>query len=375
MHKIVHIITGLNGGGAENMLYKLLKYSSKERFYHKVISLMDEGVYARKIQEIGVKVHCLRLNKKNIISSLIKARNICKRVDVIDTWLYHADIFGFIVAKILLNKKLIWNIRHSNLEKEANKSRTLKIIKINSFLSKYVDCITYNSNKALENHIKFGYTDKNSVVIPNGFELDKFKFNLKNRIRVRKELGLDKLDKEQKVIITVGRWDIQKDYYTLLKALNGLKKYSKNFKMIMCGDNLDYSNEELTDLIDTYGLRENIILLGRREDIPSLLSAADIYVSSSLGESFSNAIGEAMACELPCIVTDVGDSKLILGDAGKVIEPKDCIALCNAILSYINAKDLKEYREKTRKRVIENYDIRHVVRLFENNYILCSKGA
>jgi glycosyltransferase involved in cell wall biosynthesis len=354
------------------MLFKLLKYSNKKRYYHEVISLINKGIYGEKIEELGVKVHCLRLNKKNIISSLIKARNISKNFDVIDTWLYHADIFGFIVAKILLNKKLIWNIRHSNLDKEANKPSTLRIIKINSFLSKYVDCITYNSNKALENHIKFGYEDKNSVVIPNGFELDKFKFDLESRIRVRKELGLNEA---QKAIITVGRWDIQKDYYTLLKSLNELKKHNKNFKMIMCGTNLDYSNEELTDLIDKYELRENIILLGRREDIPAILSAADIYVSSSLGESFSNAIGEAMACELPCIVTDVGDSKLIVGDTGKVIESKDYIALYNAILSYINAKDLKEYGEKARTRVIENYDIRYVVRLFEANYILSDKGV
>ncbi|WP_427337953.1 glycosyltransferase [Caloranaerobacter sp. DY30410] len=365
MHRILHIITGLNGGGAENMLFKLLKYSNKERYYHEVISLMDKGIYGEKIQELGVKVHCLRISKRNMVSALINARNICKGFDIINTWLYHADIFGFIVAKILLNKKLIWNIRHSNLEKEANKPRTLKIIKINSFLSKYVDCITYNSNKALENHIKFGYVDKNSVVIPNGFELDKFKFDLENRIRIRKEL---ELDEEQKVIITVGRWDVQKDYYTLLKALNELKKHNNNFKMIMCGTNLDYSNKELTDLIDKYELRENIILLGRREDIPALLSAADIYVSSSLGESFSNAIGEAMACELPCVVTDVGDSKIIVGDTGKVVEAKNYINLSSSILSCLNDSHLEEIGKKARLRIIRNYDIKTIVKLYEANF-------
>src|SRR5690554_6689505 len=135
MKKIVHIITGLGSGGAENMLHKLLKYSDRKEYYHEVISLMDEGVYGEKIERLGIKVHCLNLRKKNIFNSLIQSRRICKDADIINTWLYHADIFGFVVSKVLLRKKLIWNIRHSNLDKDANKSSTLKIVKLNSFLS------------------------------------------------------------------------------------------------------------------------------------------------------------------------------------------------------------------------------------------------
>ncbi len=362
MKRIIHIITSLGSGGAEHMLYKLLKYSDKDKYYHEVISLLDEGIYGKKIEKLGIRVHCLKLNKKNLVTSLIKAISISRNFDLIDTWLYHADLFGFIIGKVLLRKKLIWNIRHSNLDKQANKSTTLKIVKMNSIISRFVDCITYNSNKALENHIKFGYKNKNSVVIPNGFELDKFKFKLESRIKIRKELGLRK---EQKVIITVGRWDIQKDYYTLIKALSEVKKYNKDFKMIMCVTNLDYFNKELTRLIDEYELKDNIILLGRREDIPDLLSAADIYISSSLGESFSNSIGEAMACELPCIVTDVGDSRVIIGDNGKVIEAKDYLSMSRALLTYIQDSNLTR-NKKARIRVMDNYNIKNIVRRFEN---------
>src|SRR5690625_5159273 len=124
MIKIVHIITGLGSGGAENMLYKLLKYWSNDRHHHEVISLMDEGVYGTKIEELGIKVHCLNLNEKNLLSSIRKTYTICKDAHIIDTWLYHADLLGFIIAKILGKKKLIWNIRHSNLDKNANRPRT-----------------------------------------------------------------------------------------------------------------------------------------------------------------------------------------------------------------------------------------------------------
>jgi glycosyltransferase involved in cell wall biosynthesis len=370
MKKVIHIITTLGSGGAENMLYKLLKHSNREVYYHEVISLMDEGVYGENIEKLGVKVHCLNLNKKNVLSSILKTKELCKEFDVVNTWLYHADILGFLVGKVLLRKKLIWNIRHSNLDKNANKVTTLKIVKINAFLSRFVDCITYNSNKAVETHKQVGYLTKNFLVIPNGFELNKFKFNAEDRISIRNNLGIS--DKE-KVIITVGRWDIQKDYFTLLKSLEDLKTKTTKFKMLMVGSRLDYSNQELKYLIDKHQLNKNVILLGRRDDIPAILSAADIYVSSSLGESFSNSIGEAMACELPCVVTDVGDSRLIVGDTGDSVEAGDYKLLSNKLLENIKSVDLNARSKKSRQRVISQYNIEVIAKKYDkvfNNTIL-----
>lgn len=362
MKKVIHIITGLGSGGAENMLHKLLKYSDKELYYHEIISLVDEGVMGERIKAEGITIHSLNLSGKNFLKSLIKARRICKEFDIVNTWLYHADLFGVITAKILLNKKLIWNIRHSNLDKEANKGSTLRIIKLNSLLSRFVDCITYNSNSAFETHKKIGFIDKDSQIIPNGFELDKFNFNLYDRIRIRKDLSINE---EEKVIITVGRWNIQKDYFTLLRALNELKKLNVRFKMIMIGTNLDYLNNDLSDLIDQYDLKENVILLGRRVDIPALLSSADIYVSSSLGESFSNAIGEAMACGLPCVVTDVGDSRDIVGKSGLIVEKQNYMILSKALMELLRTNDLTNYKISARNRVEAKYSIKNVVKEYE----------
>lgn len=364
MKKILHIITGLGSGGAENMLYKLLKYSDKERYYHEVLSLMDEGVYGKKIEELGIRVHYLKLNKTNAIVALFKGKKISAEFDIIDTWLYHADLFGFILSKINSNKKLIWNIRQSNLDSNANKSRTMKIIKLNSKLARYVNTVTYNSNKALESHMDFGYKDKESVVIPNGFELENFKFSQEDRINIREKLGLKD---NQWGIITVGRWDIQKDYYTLLKAVNHLKEHILNFKLIMVGNNLDYENKQLVKLIESYNLEDDIILLGRRNNIPALLSSADIYISSSLGESFSNSIGEAMACELTCVVTDVGDSRLIVGETGIAVNAQDYLSMSEELSNYIKKNNMVR-NKSARGRIINNYDINKIVRLFEHNY-------
>jgi len=362
MIRIVHIITGLGSGGAENMLYKLLKYSDKSKYYHEVISLMDEGVIGKRIRDEGVKIHSLNVSKANIFKSILYARRICKDFDIINTWLYHADLFGFVIAKLLLKKKLIWNIRHSNLDKNANKSRTLMIVKINSLLSKFVDYITYNSNKAYETHKMNGYINNKYNIIPNGFELDKFKFISSNRKETRAKLNISN---EEKVLITVGRWDIQKDYYTLFKAVNELAMKITDFKLLMVGTNLDYSNKELLELVSKYNLMDNILLLGKRDDIPELLSAADIYLSSSLGESFSNAIGEAMACALPCIVTDVGDSRIMVDRFGAVVPPRNYLLMAEKIINYINDDNLGRSFE-SRNRIINNYEIKKIVIEFED---------
>lgn len=364
MIRIVHIITGLGSGGAENMLYKLLKYSDKSKYYHEVISLMDEGVIGKRIRDEGVKIHSLNVSKANIFKSILYARRICKDFDIINTWLYHADLFGFVIAKLLLKKKLIWNIRHSNLDKNANKSRTLMIVKINSLLSKKTDCITFNSNKALETHLTVGFKNKNTIVIPNGFELNKFSFNEENRNTLRRAFNLDK---DSKALITVGRWDVQKDYVTLFKALNEIKNTHTNFKMIMVGTNLDEYNEDLCNLSIKYDLRDKLMLLGRRNDISEILSAADCYISSSLGESFSNSIGEAMACALPCIVTDVGDSKQIVGETNYVVNAKDFKGLAEAIGRFLDKFECPR-NFNSRNRIVENFDINKVVKDYERNY-------
>lgn len=364
MKKIVHIITGLGSGGAENMLYKTVKYSDRNLYHHEVISLIDKGVMGEKIEALGIKVHSLNLNIKNLIQSFWDARKICREFDVINTWLYHADIFGFLIAKTLPRKKIIWNVRHSNLDKKANKSTTLKVVKLNSILSKYVNCITYNSKLAYDNHLEFGYKEKKSFIIPNGFELDKFKFSQEKRTKVRKNLNLNEMDK---TIITVGRWNVQKDYKTLLLACNELKKDNIEFKLLMVGTNLDKNNVELVNLIKKLDLTDNILLLGKRDDVPSLLSSADLYVSSSIGESFSNAIGEAMATELPCVVTDVGDSRIIVGESGEVVQPKDFKALAKKIENNLS-RPYPQRNKIARKRVIDNYEIGSVVKKLEKIY-------
>jgi len=360
MVKIMHVINGLNTGGAEHMLYKLIKNSvSNTEFLHEVISLKGEGYWKNKIEDLGISVHTLGLRKTNFLSNIIQAKKLCKNADIINTWLYASDFFGYIIAKVFLKKKLIWNIRQSNLDRKYNSRSTNILLKINALLSKKVDVITYNSRKAHFNHINRKYYDKNSLIIFNGFDKDSIYYSLECRNRIRDHLGISK---NYLVFITVGRWDIQKDYYTLLKGLQLFKSHSIDFKLMMIGRDLVESNSSLVSEIEKRGLSDDVFLLGEKSNIKDYLSAGDIYVSSSLGESFSNAIAEAMLCELTCVVTDVGDSRYIVNGSGFVVEPNNPIRLSESLVkAYEHIHSLGRKNKNARENIIKNYSIEKLV--------------
>jgi glycosyltransferase involved in cell wall biosynthesis len=364
--KIVHIIVGLNNGGAEMMLYKLLKYIDKEKYECSVISMMDKGVMKERIEKLGIPVYCLNM-KRGVpsIQAIVKSLRLCKDKDIIQTWMYHANLLGCLVGKIL-NKKIIWGIHHSNLEKDKNKKSTLIIAKINSYLSKWIDNIVSCSNTAKEIHIKYGYKKEKIVVIPNGFEIEEFNYLDKARNILEKEF----LVLKDKIIFSlVARYDILKDHKTCIEAMKIIKeRYNKNFILLLCGTNINKNNQELVRMIEENKLEENILLLDRRDDIPIIMSATDIYISSSSGEGFPNVIGEAMACETPCVVTDVGDSAYIVGNTGKIVDrcnPKQLAEAIIELLTEVN-KDFKS--KECRKRIEENFEINNIVKRYEKIY-------
>ena len=368
MKKIVHIITGLNNGGAEMMLYKLLLNIDKSKYNIEVISMTDDGVFADKIRELDIKV--TSLNMKRGIPSLrgiFKSVQIVKGSDFVQTWMYHADLFGFIVCKIAGIKNIIWGIHHSNLDKDKNKRLVLIIAKINSYLSRYTYKIVSCSNYATNIHVSSGYDQSKFVNIPNGFDLDLY-FKVKNaKEDLCNELNIDK---DSKIICHVARWDILKDYKTLIKSLSIVNEKYNNIKFILCGPNIDNDNEELSNMLKNKGINEDTLLLGRRTDIPKIMSASDILVLSSSGEAFPNVIGEAMACETPCVVTDVGDCKFIVDKYGAIAEKQNPKSLAIAIESILDLSndEIEELGKNARNRVINNFDIHTVVKMYVKLY-------
>ncbi|MDM1545270.1 glycosyltransferase [Ignatzschineria indica] len=370
MH-ITHIITGLNNGGAEAVLYRLCTNDTQAK--HTVISLMDMGKYGPLLQAAGIKVHCLNMPAGRVsFAGLRKLYKLLKSLqpDAVQTWMYHADLIGGLVTKFAGIKNIYWNIRHTTLEKGKSKKSTILVAKLCALLSYFIPKrIVCCAHKAVEIHAELGYKKEKMVVIGNGYQLEQFAPNAIASKEIRQELELA----EQKAVLgMVGRFNAQKDHMGLLTALHIVKAKIKDFQFLLIGRDLNANNKPLIDKITKLTLIDNIKLLDQRSDIPAVMNALDIHVlSSSFGEAFPNVLAEAMACGTPCVTTDVGDAGLIVGDTGWVVPPKNPQALADGILAAIkektnNQEAWQQRQQQCRKRIVENFSIEKMIDKYHN---------
>jgi len=375
MLNVLHIITGLNDGGAEGLLYRLCAYDKKSK--HTVVSMMDEGKYAPLLREAGIVVHCLGMPRGRVtVRGLLELRRLLKahRPDVVQTWMYHADLIGGLVARFSCNAPVCWGIRNSTLMRGVSAFSTILAAKICALLSGFVPrVIICCSRKAAEVHHDLGYSAEKMVCIPNGYDIGLFSPDREKRSKIRNEL---KIEDKIPLLGMVARFDPQKDHENLLKALGVLKRSGRNFRCALVGTNMTCTNQSMQEIIQKEQLTNKILLIGRRNDIPAIMNALDLHIlSSSFGEAFPNVLAEAMACGTPCVTTDVGDAAFIVGESGWIVPPKDPNALAKAIEIAMeertNAEQWSKRTAAARERIAANFEIGAVVEMYQE----CWKNA
>lgn len=363
--KILHIITGLNNGGAEAVLYRLCTNDNENQ--HVVISLMDFGKYGPLLLDKGMDVYCLNMPQGKVtLKGLIKLYKLLKELtpDIVQTWMYHADLIGGVVARLAGIKNIYWNIRHSTLEKGLSSKSTIYVAKTCAFFSHFIPkSIICCASNAVIVHTALGYSKKKINVICNGYELDQLFINEDQGNAVKKEFSLLNVPV---ILGMVGRYDPQKDHSNLLNSLSELRRKKIDFKCLLIGKDLNSSNAVLNSQINELCLTDNIVFLDQRSDIPSVMNALDIHIlSSSFGEAFPNVLAEAMACGTPCVTTDVGDAALIVGDTGWVVPPRSSVLLSNAILLACtereNIDDWGLRKLAVRERIVNQYSIENMI--------------
>jgi len=364
--KILHIITALGNGGAEHTLYKICKHDKSNE--HTVISFKGEGKYFSLLNEIGVKVYIL---KTNPITFFLKFFLLMKMIrflnpDLVQTWLVHGDFLGSIATRLAGIKKIVWNIRYSNLEFKSTKLITILLIRVLSKLSfSLPKSIVVVSKSAKKNCEKIGYCKKKLFLIQNGYDLSILKPIKSQKINFRKNL---KIKKEVAVIGMVARYTNKKDHNNLLNALSLLRSKNINFICILVGPDNNKKNLDLTNKIKELNLNNYIKLLGSKNDITQVMNWIDIYVQSSkYGEGFPNVVAEAMACGTPCVVTDVGDAALIVGKTGYVVPPNNSFKLGRAIermILEINKKNWSKKKNQSKLRIKNNFGINIMIKSY-----------
>ncbi len=362
--RITLVITNLATGGAESMLLKLLQKMDHERFTLNVISLMGLGEIGLKIIKLGIPVSAIGMQRGGLPSpmALWRLYHLLRQSqsDVIHTWMYHSDLLGGLAARLIGCRRVVWGIHHSNLSKSENKRSTLWVVKLCAALSRIVPTrILSCSHRAGDVHVAVGYAADKIHVIPNGFDLVRFIPDGRARTSVRADLGLHA---DAPLVGLVARYDSQKNHAGFVEAAALLHSRRPDVHFLLAGQDIDAGNTELVAAIAQRGLQSYIHLLGQRDDVPRLMAALDLLASSSHGEAFPNVLGEAMACGVPCVVTDVGDSAEIVGNTGRVVAAGDMLGLANGLFELLELPADQRVRlgEQARARVAAEYEIGHV---------------
>lgn len=353
------LIRSLNVGGAERQLVELAKGLSKANFIITVCLFYNEGALLKELCGI-CNVRIITLDKSgrwDIARFFYRLMDILKSLNpqILYSFLPEANIAGLVAGKLAGVPQIVWGVRASNMDVKRYDWLARMSLHLSAFLSRFPDAIIANSYAGKEFHRSIGYDTERMMVVPNGIGTDRFKPDHSSGLGVRDEWGID----EKTVLIgLVGRIDPMKDHKTFLHAVKIFDQEGCSVRFVCIGDGKEPYKSEIRSLSMALGLNGSLIWAGERYDMAAVYNAMDIVTSSSFGEGFSNVIGEAMACGVPCVVTDVGDSAIIVGETGVIVPPKDPQALADGWRSMLKHLKDKSYsiKKMARARIVFHYN-------------------
>lgn len=362
---VTHLITGLGKGGAETMLYQTLKYRSRNDISYQVVSLGASHYYEEFIRELGVDVTVLKL-KKRPISSLIRMFGLVRKTETLCCWMYHANLLGYFIGKMTGVKRIVWCIRHSNLDPRFNKRTTLKINRICAKLSVSVDAIAYNGGQARNVHEDIGYCKEKGLILENGCDCEEFAPREDAGRLLREELMTSD---GMKIVLSVTKDHPIKDIPNFIRAFSMLREERADVVAVMCGTGVEANNERISAFCREHNLTvgKDVFLLGMRHDVPYLMAACDLFVLHSAGEAFPNVLLQAMACGCLCVTTDAGDAATILEDSSGVVPSGNAVLLNKKMEEKLelNREEKARIKRRNRERILNYYSIQHIVMDYE----------
>lgn len=364
--RVLHIVGGLGLGGAETLLYRLATRDSG--IDHSVICLFERGWYSAPLEEAGILVHHLDiLSAVELPFGLWRLRRLIKqsRADVVQTWLYRANVAGGVVAR-LSNIPVIWSI-HSSAVPVGSASRIAA--RVGPMLAGWVPELVINcSIRSTELHRQWGYGRAPGKVIHNGFDSQAFFPDETSRATTRQSLGIAE---STFLVGSISRWHPSKDTPTFLAALHILSKRGIPVQAILVGDGLGSDSAELRASVAETGCDQLVLPLGRRSDIADVARAMDLHVLSSFNEAFPNVVAETMLSGSPNVVTDVGDCALMVGDSGWVVPSDSPEKLADAIeAAYGEWKqrpaEWQKRRVAARRRIAETFTFEGMAKEYDS---------
>lgn len=378
--KIAFLTLSLDVGGTEKQISLLTRHLNPDWFEPVVLSFFGGGQLEKELSGTRVRLENLKnrrmIVKKNdtgcydLIGRWDPLRQVLplisflrsEKLQVVYSFLSVPNNLMVLVKVLFPRTKIIWGVRASNNEISYKSIFSQINFRIGCFISRWADLIIVNSWSGYSYHLEKGFPENKMVVIPNGFETNVFRPFSDLRDKVRREWGIPE---NAFLIGHVGRLDPMKDHLNFLRAASILAEKNKQVKFICVGNGPREYADTLIREADELGLGGLCAWTGPRDDMVGVYNAMDVFTSSSAyGEGFPNVIGESMACGIPCVVTDVGDSAFLVGDSGIVVTPKDPQGLARAWQEMMNmpAGTREALGGRARERILTEFSIDKMVK-------------
>lgn len=368
---VVHIIVGLEKGGAEMMLRRLVEahMQSATGLRHVVVSLTDVGFHGAALRAQGAEVHALGLRGPvGLLLRVFRLAALLRRLKpgIVQTWMVHSDLLGGLAARLVGVPHVIWGVRTTDYSVESRSTRAVRWVcaRLSSTVPSKIVCAAQASLLA---SAQAGYDTRKLMVIPNGFDVAALRAHAGAGVGIRQQSGLQQ---GHVVVGCLGRYNPAKDHANFVSAAALLAARHPACRFLMVGRDLTSANATLMAQIQATGFADRFVLLGERSDPAACLDAMDVFVLSSCTEGFPNVLGEAMATGVPCVSTDVGDAAFLLGDAGPVVPARDSAALAQAVSHLLDMPepDRQALGSKGRLRVENEFSMAAAAQKFNNLY-------
>jgi len=367
---ILHVITGLETGGAETQLKQLVLGSDSSRFRHVVVSLVEGGPLAGELGESGVEVHSLRMRRGvPSLAGTVRLITLLRRLrpDVVHGWLYHGCLMGLVGARLARVPYVIWGMRSANASLQSYSFLTRLVVRLDSMLSGLPSRIAVNSEAGRIVHEQLGFNTARMRVIPNGVDVEVYCPDQIAGGLVREELGLSP---DSLLVGMFARCNPMKDHQTFFRAASLVHAQNPDVHFLLAGKGVDSDNQQLSKLIRENKVHDVVHLLGVRRDMPRLIAAVDVVCLPSWSESFPNILVEALSCGVPCAATNVGDIERIVGNAGRIVPPRSPEALAGGLVELLGLDPVERQKLgcQGRHRICAEFPSRESIRLYEAMY-------
>jgi len=359
--RIAFVITELGLGGAEHMLCKLAEIAQSTSIKLMVVSLIDEGVFGDRIRATGAEVVSCHLNSPRGLLGLLRAYRKVRlfQPTLLQGWMYHGNLLASIFGRLLPKRPaVLWSMRQTLYSLSDEPLRLRWVIRVLAAISNSVKAVIYNSSLSLTQHQAAGLVSKYDLMIPNGFDLSRYKPNEEYRHALRARWGIEK---DAPVVGLVARRHPMKDHPNFIAAAELLSKRLPAVRFVLVG--LGTDTEEMRAALREAGIADRTFCMGRVPQSEQFYPAFDVSVlSSAWGEGWPNVLGEAMACGVVCVATDIGESSQIVGDTGVIVPARNPQAMAKACQDLLEQdRDmLRLLGARARERVMTNFDINAV---------------